>query len=230
MNQQFQITKRNESEFVISYLVLRRAVGILGIALPLVLLIDFFFLKQGCTLPPSISHYYYTSFGTYFTGTLCAVALFLYSYNGPEAMDNRAALFAAVCALGVAFIPANCYCENCDTCIRVHLDNSPFRNGIHYALAGLLFLTLAYFCLYLFTKTSPAGPTNEKRTRNLIYKVCGITILTCIIFIPIFDFTPVGKLPVIKDFKLWTFVFEALALFAFGFSWLIKGETFFKDK
>jgi hypothetical protein len=48
--------------------------------------------------------------------------------------------------------------------------------------------------------------------------------------VPVFNLTAVGKISFIKDFKAWTFVFEAIALFAFGYSWLIKEETFFKDK
>ena len=70
------ITEQHRS-FVISYILLRRSIGVLGIALPMVLLIGFSIAHPDCILPPSISHYYYTMMGTYFTGTLCAVGLFL---------------------------------------------------------------------------------------------------------------------------------------------------------
>jgi hypothetical protein len=221
---------RNENQFVISYLTMRRSIGILGISLSPVLLIGFYILNKTCDFPPSISHYYFTNLGTYFTGTLCAISLFLFSYKGPADTDRNAALLASICALGVAFFPTNPYTNVC-SCVKVYLEVSSFRNFLHYTSAGLLFLTLAYFCLVLFTKTSPdKGPTPQKKTRNRIYRVCGIIIIICIICVPVFSSNAINLLPGIKEFKAWTFVFETIALFAFGYSWLIKGETFFKDK
>jgi hypothetical protein len=43
MPQHSHKNKRDESQWVISYLTLRKSVGILGIALPIVLLAGFFF-------------------------------------------------------------------------------------------------------------------------------------------------------------------------------------------
>jgi hypothetical protein len=84
MQQYENNTTNNNNGFVISYLNLRKAVGVLGIALPVVLISIYPLLNKGCRLPPSISHYFYTNMGSYFTGTLCAVAMFLFSYKGPE--------------------------------------------------------------------------------------------------------------------------------------------------
>ena len=94
----------DESSYVISYLQLRKWVGWLGVLLPWVLLTGYYFLQRNCELPHSISHYYYTLMGTYFTGTLCAVGLFLFSYNGYNDEDRITANFAAVCAVLVAFV------------------------------------------------------------------------------------------------------------------------------
>src|SRR5487761_2372037 len=69
--------KRENAQWVISYLTLRRSVGILGIASPVILFFGFLILDPQCEFPPSISHFYFTNLGTYFTGTLCAVSLFL---------------------------------------------------------------------------------------------------------------------------------------------------------
>ncbi len=79
---------------VISYLTLRKAVGILGMALPAALLIGFFIFDAGCDFPPSISHFYYTDLGNIFVGTLCAVSLFLFSYNGHDKGDKVTAKIA----------------------------------------------------------------------------------------------------------------------------------------
>src|ERR1700743_3425865 len=107
----FQKT-RSENQYVISYMTLRRGGGGLGIALPIVLIGLKTIFYPACPTPPSISHYYYTQFGSFFTGTLCAVALFLFAYNGPAPIDRIAAFFAACCALGVVFNPAN-PCDDC---------------------------------------------------------------------------------------------------------------------
>lgn len=220
---------RSQHEFVISYLTLRKSVGILGIALPVVLILGFLIAGCGMPLPPSISHYYYTGFGTFFTGTLCAVSLFLFSYNGPEKKDERAAMLAAGCALGVAFFPTDPDTNANSNCIQVFLQPDTFRNAMHYGCAGLLFLTLAYFSLVLFTKSSSPHPTREKLTRNKIYITCGWVIIGCvasIILLTVFDHLHI--LPAEK-INISTFILEAIALFAFGISWLIKGDTFFKD-
>jgi len=212
-----------------SYLNLRKAVGILGIALPVVLFFGFLLLNKDCSLPPSISHYFYTNLGTYFTGTLCAVALFLFSYKGPEKKDERAAMLASFCALGVAFFPTNPYSDIInDSCISVTLTASKIRNGFIFGFFANLIFTLAHCSLVLFTKTS-WEITKEKRTRNGIYKVCGWIILASsagIIVVTFMEDAPGED----KALDISTFIFEAIALFAFGFSWLIKGETFFTDE
>jgi hypothetical protein len=232
MNSKLHENKRNEDQYVISYLTLRKSIGLLAIALPLVLLVGFLLLNKGCSLPPSISHYFYTSLGSYFTGTLCAVSLFLFSYNGPENADRRAAFFAAVCALFIVFFPTNPYCSSCFDCTKLYLAASKARNNIHYTAAGLLFSTLAYFSLILFTKTSEKHhPTKRKFLRNKIYKFCGWTIIFCILIIGITSIKTIHFLDFIKNFSTLTYVFESIALIAFGFSWLISQplKTLFRE-
>ena len=92
------------------------------------------------------------------------------------------------------------------------------------------FSTFAFFSLVQFTKTNkPGRMAKPKRTRNLIYKICGWIIVGCIIGIAIASFLPAAVYQKIKFLKP-TFTLETIALLAFGFSWLIKGETFFRDK
>ncbi len=221
--------KITDNGYVISYLTLRKAVGVLGIALPVVLIAAFTIMNSNCQLPPSISHYYYTNVGNYFTGTLCAVALFMFAYNGPEIIDKRAALLACLCALGVAFLPVNHYYDERRDCILVSLSANHVRNAVHYGLAGLLFLTFAFFSLVLFTKTS-GEPTKEKLIRNILYKVCGWLIIACVAGIVLVTVLERMDEAEPKTLTITTYVFETIALLAFGFSWLVKGETFAKDK
>ncbi|MGH3264433.1 MAG: hypothetical protein ACRDNS_20835, partial [Trebonia sp.] len=54
----------------LTYFALRRAIGVIGLALPVVLLVT------GCIeghLEGSISAYYYTDLRDYFTGTMCVL-------------------------------------------------------------------------------------------------------------------------------------------------------------
>ena len=89
---------------VISYLGLRKAVGIIGTALPFVLAFGKI-LVEGPGIQSSISSYYHTAMRDVFVGSLCAIAVFLMSYHGYERKDDIAGDLACVFALGVALFP-----------------------------------------------------------------------------------------------------------------------------
>jgi len=98
---------------------------------------------------------------------------------------------------------------------------------IHLTFASALFLTLAYFSLVLFRKTNPAKQmTARKKQRNLVYAVCGYTILVCIGLVVVdFAFLKDSALQAI-DAVFWL---ESAAVLAFGISWLTKGEAILAD-
>jgi hypothetical protein len=99
---------------------------------------------------------------------------------------------------------------------------------VHFIAAPSLFTVLAYFSLFLFTKTSAGSePTNAKRHRNRVYIACGVAMILCIIGVAVAyalpsDATSSGVRPV--------FWLESLALWAFGTSWFVKGRTILKDQ
>lgn len=220
----------NNQGLVISYLTLRKAVGVLGMALPFLLILGYLFFEKNCTFPPSISHFYYTDSGNIFVGTLCAVSLFLFSYNGHDKGDKVAAKIAGFFALLVAMFPTDFGGYTGMQCSRITDGENPVSNVLHYLSATILFSTFAFFSLVQFTKTNRPGQIAQaKRTRNNIYKICGWVIVVCIAGIAVVSFLPASAYNKVKSFKP-TFVLETLALLAFGFSWLIKGETFFRDK
>jgi len=220
----------NQQAIIISFLQLRRAIGWCGIALPIFLFLAFTFQYPHCSLPPSISHFYYTGLGTYFTGTLFAVAIFLFHYRMPEKTDRLAAQIAAVAALVVACCPTNPYCNSCITCIQIEWIPHPISTQLHYGAALVFFLVLAFFCICLFTKTHTNLPeTPQKIIRNRLYTICGYTILICIALLALQEWQwLIQRVPLIKGSST-TFVVESIALLAFGISWLVKGETLWKD-
>lgn len=198
---------------VISYLGLRKAVGIIGIALPFVLVLGNILLWDG-GFASSISAYYYTEMRDIFVGSLCAIGIFLMSYRGPERQDDIAGDLACVFALCVALFPTTA-------------DGQPtsLSGVLHLASAAGLFLTLAFFCLKLFPKTKPGStPTASKRRRQQVYIACGWIILACIALIVFAANLPGDSAVKRMNPVLWL---ESLAVFAFGWSWLVKG---LKDK
>jgi len=191
---------------------------LLPVTLVILSLIPFF----GTSIQGSISSYYYTNFREIFTGTLCAVSLFLIRYEGTDNTsiwknDKKLTNIAGIMALCVAIIPTNP--EVCDQKIYTLIPLCASIIGwFHYFFAASLFLCFAIISINVFTigqeknADIPLSVFNE----NNIYRVCGYLIILFIILIPLFD--------ILKVFKSSTLLFEALSLIAFGVSWLIKGR------
>jgi len=223
---------QNSREMVISFMIIRRAVGILGVALPVLLALGTMLIGgRGCRcIEPSISNYYYTIMGNVLVGVLCAVSLFLFTYRGFDKKDNISSSFAGLFALGIAFFPMNIESSKDDCDILTRCDNT-WRNGVHYGSAALFFITLAYISYCLFTKTHHADKnqpmTANKKKRNIIYRVCAIIMIASIAVIGSLLIPEVGKK--LSPYKL-TIIFETIALWAFGLSWLTKGEFLLKDR
>ncbi len=205
-----------EQSLVISYLTLRKAVGFLGLMLPVFLLVGGLLVGCHC-VKNSISDYYDSPLRNELVGILFAIALFFFSYNGYDRRDRYAGLLAGICAIGVALFPAT---------------SGGWVAGAHYAFAGVLFLTLAYFALFLFTESDTDTPTPRKKTRNAVYVASGVVMIVCLVSIAAY------KIATYEDWLSETsclarakpvFVLESVLLWAFGWSWLIKGEAILKD-
>jgi hypothetical protein len=207
---------------VFSYLALRKAVGIVALALPFAVALPWGLLHHA--IETSISAYYYSGMRTVFTGSLCAIAMFMLCTRGYDRKDEFAGIFSAVCGIGVAFFPTSP--ASCPSARQQHI------GWIHYSFAAALFLTLAYFCLVLFKMSAEHKITNlRKIQRNRVYTVCGIAILVSLALLPSLTFL------LHKFHKDYLFAcvapgifFETTSLWAFGIAWLIKGEMFLKDE
>ena len=205
---------------MLSYLALRKAVGTIGFALPFVLAFGNMILLKRLVIESSISSYYYTGMGNVFVGSLCAIGVFLMSTRGYDRKDEIAGRLACAFAIGVALFPTTPYSDP--------TSKEKLIGSLHWSFAALLFLTLAYFCLALFTKTAPDRiPTRRKLQRNAVYRICGRTILASILLIGVLALPPVELL--VQRFTP-NFWLESIAVVAFGVAWLTKGETILKDQ
>ncbi len=220
---------RTKNPAVLSYYAMRRAVGYLALSLPFTLALGaivFALLGPGHDLPRpllerSISDYYYTPMRNYYVGGLCAIAAFLICSRGYELQDEITGYLAGAFAFGVALFPSvNPYGGY--TAMQVDI------GFVHTGFAALMFLVLAYICIFLFRKSSPETLlTRRKRHRNRLYGLCGLVIVACMA--AMVGLTIESSLRAIPPSGL-LFWWESLALAAFGIAWLTKGEGFLKDK
>ncbi len=204
---------------VLSYLDLRKSIGVIGTLLPFVVAIGKHLL-DGPGLMMTVSSYYYSAMGGVFVGSMCAIGVFLWSYRGYDWSDSIAATIGAICAIGTALVPA---APDIDpTARQISIGH------IHIALAAGFFLTLAYFALVLFRKTTTdEPPTPMKLVRNKVYTVCGYTILAAVVLIAVVYLLPADS-PINAVSPI--FWLEAIACVAFGISWFVKGEAILKDR
>ncbi|MFC3812556.1 hypothetical protein [Lacihabitans lacunae] len=213
----------NNDNQLISFLWIRRGIGFMGIALPMILFIGTYIGTDCKYVLPSISDYYHTNMHDFFVGILCVIAIFLFTYRGYDAKDNLAANLGSLFALGVAFFPTSRLQNACTQACNYEFST------LHLISATAFFVILAYFALVLFPKTDPRKtPSPQKLKRNKIFRTCGIIIVVCIVLL--FAYFIVNRkgnlnlnIPVI-------FILESIALWAFGISWIIKGELILEDK
>src|SRR5262245_41282300 len=143
-----------------NYLTLRKTIGILGLALPLVVwagALIFF----GTGLQPTISDYYYTGMRDVFVGILWAIGIFLVCYRGPRLWDDVASRIAGCCAIAVALFP-----------VAPAKDASSIQRligKVHYLSATGFFLTITVMVLFLFKNRGKAWA-------NGVYKLCGVAM------------------------------------------------------
>ena len=204
-------------ELAVSYLFLRRAIGLIGTLLPIVVPLGYSITTGHWLLLSSISSYYYTDVRNIFVGTLCAVGVFLICYRYRR-WDDIFATLAGVFAIGVAFCPP--VAPNPSGLARV-------MGVLHVVFAASFLITMGLMCLFLFTRSyAPKGERSSgKNTRNLVYRICGVLVLVFTALAGLSSFAPQSFIDDVHPL----FWCEAVATFAYGFAWWVKGQTLWKD-
>jgi len=226
--------KENHNDLVVSYLTLRNLIGFSGMLLPWILALWPTRPGPDYGFEPSISDYFFTDRGDVLVVLLSVLAVFLLTYAGYTWPERALTLLAALCALGVAFVPTSSKCLDCK--LSVHTTNGGiFHNHFltfHLTFAGIFLICLAVISLRYFKMTGDKplrlsdGTKTQKAKRNTVYTICGCTMIGCVIILGLYFLTRThinfGHFPVI-------YTFETIAVEAFGFSWLTKGQTLWPD-
>lgn len=207
------------NQLLISYSALRRCIGYAAFLLPVILVVGSVVTHGASSIRNSISDYYYTFFTSYFTGTLCAISFFLFTYRGYEKQDLVVSKIMSLLMMIIVFNP--CHSQDIDYRYNlIHINSTNAQNWIHNISAILFFLFCAYYSMFLFTKTD-GMVTEKKKRRNEIYELCGLLIIGSLICIII--------CAAILNILWPILIFETIILWSFGFSWLVKGNFILQD-
>lgn len=216
---------KNKS-IIMSYINLRRLIGVLGILLPFICVLGgLVFADLPCQR--SISFYYHTNMRDFFVGLMIAVSMFLITYKGYQTKDIIVTTLSGISGIGIALFPVQ-FSQDIFFPIGLFQVNPQVSNMVHVACAGIFFALLAVNSIFLFTlsREGREPKTENKKIRNGIYIACGLVILVCLaVFAALYLILGDDKL---NQSNL-VLILESVMLFAFGISWLIKGETLFRD-
>jgi hypothetical protein len=213
-------------DVVRAYYRMRRAVGWLGLSLP-VILVTGGLLGQGA-MEASISDYYHTLMRDAFVGVLTAIGLFLITYPGHDpgagehVSDDIITTIAGLAAFGVAYFPN-------ETPMNANLLGSITQQALgyraaaaaHYVSAVLFLSALAAMCLRKFARTA-------RPLRRRVYRACGWVIVAMTALVMAASWVrllgPEGPRRLVQEGTviLW---FEAVAIWAFALAWLVKGRV-----
>ncbi len=206
---------------VMSYLGIRRSLGLLAFLLPL-LLGPFGYWVFGIEIQQNMSSYYHTLLRDVFVGAMCAMGIFLFYYHGYDSVENWTSNLACLSAIGIALCPLE---FNSDP-----LHQSTVVGYIHTLSGGVFFTTLAIFSLLHF----PRGHfglrlKTRDQQRDGIYVASGITILGCMALMGVHLFLlPDAAKATLNQFKF-SFWMEWIAVWAFSAAWLVKGQALLAD-
>ena len=168
----------------------------------------------------SISASHYASSSLLFEGTVFAVGMFLICYRGYDVRDFWITTVGGIMALILTLFPTDSpFYPGAFNFMGI---DSSITRWIHNVSAITFFFCLAFMEIWQFTKTNTDTPTEQKKKRNILYRVCGIGMIVSIFL--------GGALNFLFGLPYTTYIGEGLGLEFCGVAWLVKGETILKDQ
>lgn len=210
---------------------LRKAIGLIGFCLPVALLAGV--AVFGVPMQDSISEFFFTGLREVFVIAMGGVGVFLIAYHGhdPHAgewlTDWRVSTLAGITALLVALVPTLCEtgCYEPPALLDRLIGSETAQGALHFGAAGVFLSSLAVMCIWLFTRTDDPAPPPDKLRRNRLFRACGWVIFAMVAALVLFKL-------ILREWgqswdAAWHFTFwaEAIAVWAFGIAWLVKGEA-----
>jgi hypothetical protein len=214
----------HQQELIVSYLLIRKSIGTLGLLLPVILFA--YSCVAGATVQISISHYYFTEMRNVFVVILSFISLFLLCYGGYNT-DRYYSIAAGICGFIVVFVHTT---YKPTICMKPDVN---IRDIIHLGSAAIFIGLLGFMSFWLFTKThggvhkKAEELSSKKAARNRIYRICGVIIFSCLLLMVLYFMIDDLREKICHYNPV--FWLESVAVVAFGFSWLVKGETLLKD-
>jgi len=207
---------------IMSYLLMRVLIGVIAVLLPFALILANWIIGHG--VQSSVSGYYYTPMRNIFVGSLCAIGVFLISYDGYDLADRTITDVAGLCAVCIAWFPT--------TPAHQPTARQVLIGDLHLTFACSAFVLLSVMAFrfakrqptppgltwwrrveYAFGFTGP-GDSQALAWERVVYRVSGGMILACVILIYPLSTAAARSL----------LVLETIMLVAFGLSWFVKGR------
>lgn len=211
------LTSRGGVLYLKSWLLNRLVIGVLGLAMPIMVILGDRLFFDAVKLPrASLSAYYFSPLGGVFVGTLCATGVLLITYmcfhrNG----DNVASSAAGVAAILVALVPTWPDPGDVPTALQVKLGPDLDQN-VHTWSAVVFIAMLAWLSWRFGEREGERGNVKLSRTHRALSVVMAVTALLALVLNYVFHVTRVGG---------WSglLIVELVCTLAFGVSWLLKG-------
>ena len=233
---------------------LAAGIGLIAFLLPLGLLLGQWL--AGCEFRSISHYYYSRYLGGYFVGCLFFVAAGMMGYGGQSQAEARLTFILGLLAAVVAYVPTvNSGCigqseiisqgrvfashvqslpEFMASASSLGLRLFPGADQLHLICAGLLLLGLAFYVGFGFTRIDwlaalanvDAGKyaiSPKKIMRNRIYITLAVFMVLVLVIGGYYELTGTQAGWKSTPGLFWV---EALALFAFGIAWFIKGRGF----
>jgi hypothetical protein len=217
-----EVFPKGTRTLVISYLGVRRAIGAVGLLLPIMLGPVGWFVF-GIAIQDNMSSYYHTGLRDVFVGTLCSIGIFLFCYRGYDWIESWTAKFGCLSALGIAFFPIDAHSDP--------LHQRTVVGYLHTVSGGVFFLTLAFYSLYHFptSKADKHESAPHEAERNFVYRTSGALILLSMIAMGAYLLVFPERWQ--RFFNEYNFLFwgEWIAVWAFAAAWLTKGRAILAD-
>jgi len=197
-----------------TFLLLRKAIGWIGTLLPIVVIVGDAAFSAG-PLPNSLSDYYYTPMRNILVGALCVLGVFLLMYDVSVRVDRWITNAAGIGVLGVAFLPGSPPVPHLTTSQEV-------IGNLHVFFASIAFLGLAA-TMWRFSYAVSDGPQAPPPSArgSVFYRVSACVMLGFVLLSGVAILLPLS----IQNSTLAIYDTEAVAIFTFGISWLVKGRA-----